>query len=207
MTDPHADLRAMLAVHPESYIITNPPSAPVFSWLKNAPALVRDLMKERDKLVEHLRALLEERDKMAEQLAARPRADVYVTAASHNDAMRALERERDALKVERDNLAALLGNFANGKLWSNRGELDAALAERLDADPAFRTEMHAAWRERLLAFEEEKMRCEIAAAVLGHLLCGHETEDDAQFNYDIGRSHDYADALIAEARRRKEEGK
>lgn len=196
MTDPHADLRAMLAVHPESYIITNPPSAPVFSWLKNAPALVRDLMKERDKLVEHLRALLEERDKMAEQLAARPRADVYVTAASHNDAMRALERERDKLADE-------VGQLSGDAEWLS--EINEALGDDRNRAPFIDDAVRLLRKERdALKAEVEKLRAAKPAedakapSVIRSLM--EEVAWLADLRPDI-------DALIAEARRRKEAGK
>lgn len=218
-----------------------------------------------------LRAMLEERDKLAEQLAARPRAEVYVTAASHNEAMRALERERDALKAEVERLRAKPVTpeqlFSSSKvIWEGwvrardeergcvldlfNGRVDrsryvrvveadqpqkpahhkwpadpvepakpadaAALKEKLNeiiakdriALAKAEAAADAAWRERLIAFEEHRMRCEIAARVLCEWISlFHANEQKIQQWGMYEGVHDIADALIAEARRRKEAGK
>lgn len=142
MTTDHADLRAVLEALPADiqwepncgrielrapYGLSHAQMDDLMSWLLRAPALVR--------------ALLEERDDLAEQLAARPRADVYITAASHNEAMRALEQERDALrnevkmwrstadslKADRDQLAKRIEDQSDAPEWLSA--VDEALGE------------------------------------------------------------------------------
>lgn len=103
MTDPHADLRAMLEALPADIQwepqcgrielrapdgLTHVQMDDLMSWLLRAPALVR--------------ALLEERDELAERDAS---------AKRHDYAEITLRAERDALKADRDKLTKQLADM------------------------------------------------------------------------------------------------
>lgn len=113
-----------------------------------------------------------------------------------------------ALLEERDRLAKHI-ETGTTQLATFRVERDA-LKEKLNeiiakdriALAKAEAAADAAWRERLLAFEELHLRCMMAATIVVGAY------SDPNFNhFDAEFVHNDVDRLIAEARRRKEAGK
>lgn len=249
--NPHADLRAMMEALPADIQwepqcgrielrapdgLTRVQMDDLMCWLLRAPALVR--------------GLLEERNRLAEQLAARPRADVYVTAASHNEAMRALEQERDAILAENKRLRetnnCLKAEVERIRVYveskhNSYGETGKALGmarpaslldaikelveenetlasmeardlrrevERLGVEAAAASKvsdmLDREWRQQMAKAltDEMHLRCMMAATVLGGLYADPQVHPGNPKH--PGMVHDAVDALISEARRRKE---